>query len=42
MIDALPEVMNMKMDRLTDHVEIPLVLKNERGLSHAGNAEVWY
>jgi hypothetical protein len=42
MIDALPEVIYMKVDRLTDHVENPLVLKNERGFSHAGNAEVWY
>jgi hypothetical protein len=42
MIDALPEVIYMEVDPFSDHVEIPLVLKNERGLSHAGNAEVWY
>jgi hypothetical protein len=42
MIDALQEVIYMKVDRLTDHVEILLVLNKERGLSHAGNAEVWY
>jgi hypothetical protein len=41
MIDALPEVMYMKVDPLTDQVVIPLVLKKERGLSHAAKADVW-
>jgi hypothetical protein len=32
----------MKLNPLPDHVEILLVLNKERGLSHAGKAEVWY